>query len=149
MARCCPHWRFCTSRVLLPANTPLYVHRFYKGVCQYCGENGYEWDHIAPKRLDGPRYRCISNVVAACYRCNRSKSAWPLVKEQHEIAVALATFVAPAIIRMMNWGRFPSPFPFMSELPSADHLPRPKLILDKSDPWFRPARWRKRRPEER
>jgi 5-methylcytosine-specific restriction endonuclease McrA len=42
------------------------------GVCNYCGNEATEADHVIPKAKGGQDI--LSNLVAACKRCNGSKS---------------------------------------------------------------------------
>lgn len=41
------------------------------GKCQYCGKPARTGDHVLPASRGGPNL--ISNIVAACARCNTSK----------------------------------------------------------------------------
>lgn len=40
-----------------------------KWICQYCGEKGYQADHIVPRGAGGPD--ALPNLVCACKICNQ------------------------------------------------------------------------------
>ena len=53
-------------------------------ICGYCGKselvtkNSFEIDHFIPKRLAPEKVNDYTNLVYACYECNRKKSGkWP------------------------------------------------------------------------
>lgn len=43
------------------------------GICQYCGEDGNEVDHIVSRKRGGDD--SVDNLVCACRKCNNRKSS--------------------------------------------------------------------------
>lgn len=71
-------------------------------ICGYCGKselvtkNTFEIDHFIPKRLAPERENDYSNLVYACYECNRKKAGkWPSENKDIQIFNGLG-FVDPA-----------------------------------------------------
>lgn len=47
-------------------------------ICQHCGQEATEADHVVPKALGGRDE--MSNLVASCKPCNTKKGATPLLR---------------------------------------------------------------------
>ena len=45
------------------------VVQMNQNICAYCGGQGFQADHVIPRRKGGPD--AISNLVCACARCNK------------------------------------------------------------------------------
>ncbi|WP_438297722.1 HNH endonuclease [Streptomyces sp. HUAS TT7] len=55
-----------------PVPAAVYAAIKAEALCVYCGTEADEVDHIWPVSLGGPEH--VSNLVAACGTCNRSKA---------------------------------------------------------------------------
>lgn len=71
-------------------------------ICGYCGKsefvtkNAFEIDHFVPQRIAPERENDYSNLVYACYECNRKKSGkWPS-EDEHIQFLDGRGFVDPA-----------------------------------------------------
>ena len=60
-------------------------------ICGYCGKselvtkNTFEIDHFIPRRLAPERENTYSNLVYACYECNRKKAGKLLIEKRHQL----------------------------------------------------------------
>lgn len=60
------------------------LRKDFKNICGYCGKHeavttkGFEPDHFVPDRIDSSRKLDYTNLVYACFTCNRKKlGKWP------------------------------------------------------------------------
>lgn len=74
----------------------------FKRICGYCGKHeevttrGFEPDHFVPFRIDQSRNLDYSNLVYACFTCNRKKSGkWP-TEDKNKPNDGKVGFVDPA-----------------------------------------------------
>lgn len=47
-------------------------------ICQHCGADATEADHIIPRSMGG--LDVAENIVASCKRCNATRGARPLIR---------------------------------------------------------------------
>jgi hypothetical protein len=72
------------------------VRRFYREICQYCGNHGARHvEHIVSRKRGGED--CLSNTTLACDRCNIRKGTLDLDPMFLSIAHARAKKYAPLI----------------------------------------------------
>ncbi|WP_067782903.1 type II CRISPR RNA-guided endonuclease Cas9 [Actinomyces vulturis] len=83
------------------------------GQCAYCGDvitfNTAEMDHIIPRK-DSTSDSTVSNLVAVCGRCNRSKTNIPFAVWAENCGIA-GVSVDEAVARVKFWVKDPKMFP--------------------------------------
>lgn len=74
------HYRICDDHLLRNprrAEVVAFLMDRYQGKCVYCGQPGYEIEHIIPKHKKGGNR--ITNLTLACRPCNQKKGGRDLI----------------------------------------------------------------------